>query len=50
MLVSIDKAVYVKVHDWYSFLVLLFSKFINMMMKHGNRVLAREIVTQVNRN
>lgn len=26
---------------------VFFSKFINMMMKHGNKVLAREILTQV---
>lgn len=31
----------------WSLLTLLFSKFLNMMMKHGNKVLAREILTQV---
>lgn len=30
-------------------LFLFFSKFINMMMKHGNKVLAKEIMTQVTR-
>lgn len=32
---------------FFFFFFLLFSKFINMMMKHGNKILAREIMTQV---
>lgn len=35
------------VHLKWSLSILPFSKFINMMMKHGNKVLARDILTQV---
>ena len=30
-----------------SFMSLLLSKFVNMMMKHGDKILAREIMSDV---
>lgn len=43
-------------HSWHpfsqswAFLSLLFSKFTNMMMKHGEKTLARQIMTQVRKH
>lgn len=42
-----ERCVHRNVHVRWWFLSLFFSKFINMMMEHGNKVLAREIMTQV---
>lgn len=39
----------IKDHVHLFLLPLFFSKFINMMMKHGDKVLAREIMTDVRR-